>query len=153
MKEIEGISSILVFYEKPGCINNTKQKVILEDAGFSVDARNLLTTPWSAAELRSFFCDLPVGQWFNRSAPAVKSGDIVPEQLAEDEALNAMLADPLLIRRPLIAFAGQKWAGFFLEAVQLCSGREATAKIVVPDTIEICPRSHSTSSCTPSVSE
>lgn len=145
MSTIAAKERTLVFYEKPGCINNTKQKVILKDAGFDLDARNLLTAPWIASDLRSFFGALPVQQWFNRSAPAIKSGEVVPEVMTETEALNAMLADPLLIRRPLIASARDKWVGFDLESIQASCGMTTDALIEVPANIEDCPRSHSTS--------
>ncbi|MBI1424317.1 MAG: hypothetical protein GC149_12685 [Gammaproteobacteria bacterium] len=36
----------IVFYEKPGCGNNTRQKALLAAAGHHVIARNLLTEPW-----------------------------------------------------------------------------------------------------------
>lgn len=137
----------LAFYEKPGCINNTRQKVILKDAGFELDTRNLLTAPWTAAELRSFFGTLPVEQWFNRSAPAVKSGDVKPEKLTETEALNGMLADPLLIRRPLIAAENGKWAGFDLASILASCGMAEKGSIEVPANIEACPRMHTETSC------
>ena len=41
-----------------------------------VEARNLLTEAWTATKLRSFFGDLPVSAWFNRTAPSIKSGEI-----------------------------------------------------------------------------
>ena len=44
----------VIFYEKPGCINNTKQKALLQAAGHLVDARNLLTESWSSESLWLF---------------------------------------------------------------------------------------------------
>ena len=35
----------VIFYEKPGCANNAKQKALLAAAGHEVEARNLLTEP------------------------------------------------------------------------------------------------------------
>lgn len=49
----------VVFYEKPGCVNNTKQKALLARAGHEVEARSLLDCPFDAATLRAFFGDLP----------------------------------------------------------------------------------------------
>jgi nitrogenase-associated protein len=59
----------IVFYEKPGCGNNTKQKVLLAAAGHEVIARNLLTEPWTQERLLEFFGARPVAEWFNRAAP------------------------------------------------------------------------------------
>ena len=102
----------VIFFEKPGCTNNTRQKQWLRDCGIAVVAINLLEHEWSEAELLQFFGDLPVADWFNRSAPRVKSGEVVPEQLSRDEALTLLLAEPLLIRRPLLRSGDERKVGF-----------------------------------------
>lgn len=102
----------VVFYEKPGCGNNTRQKAMLAAAGHEVVARNLLTEPWTAERLLEFFGQRPVAEWFNRAAPRVKSGEIVPENLDAGTALELMLQDRLLIRRPLLESAGRMEVGF-----------------------------------------
>lgn len=104
--------SKVIFFEKPGCVNNTKQKALLDAAGHQVEAHNLLEHPWSTETLRPFFGNRPVTEWFNRAAPRVKSGEIRPETMDEAGALSAMLADPLLIRRPLIQVEGRREVGF-----------------------------------------
>lgn len=107
----------ILFYEKPGCINNTKQKKLLEEAGYKVDARNLLTEPWTREQLAPFFVGLPVPQWFNRSAPMITSGEIVPELLDEASAWELLQEIPLLIRRPLIQIGNHYLVGFEEERV------------------------------------
>jgi nitrogenase-associated protein len=102
----------IVFYEKPGCAGNARQKAVLRAAGHEVIARSLLAEPWTAARLRAFFGELPVQDWFNMSAPAVKSGAVRPEALSEDAALALMLATPLLIRRPLLQVGERLCTGF-----------------------------------------
>ena len=102
----------VIFYEKPGCAGNARQKAILEAAGHKVLSRNLLTEPWTRLALLAFFQGLPVAQWFNRNSPAVKSGEIIPEALDEIAALELLQAHPLLIRRPLLEVAGVRRAGF-----------------------------------------
>ena len=92
----------IVFFEKPGCAGNARQRKLLEVAGHTLDRRDLLTAPWTRDALLAFLAPLPVAQWFNRAAPRIKSGDVVPEQLSAESALTQLLAEPLLIRRPLI---------------------------------------------------
>lgn len=92
----------LVFYEKPGCGGNARQRLALEAAGHTLERRDLLSTPWTRASLLVFLAPLPVAQWFNPAAPRVKSGEIQPAALTADEALALLLAEPLLIRRPLM---------------------------------------------------
>jgi len=103
---------LIHFYEKPGCINNTKQKRLLEQHGHRIEAHSLLDQHWNAATLRLFFNDMPVSDWFNMAAPRVKSGEIVPDEFDEQSALAAMIQDPLLIRRPLLDAHGELACGF-----------------------------------------
>ena len=135
----------VVFYEKPGCKNNTKQKALLQEAGHNLDARNLLTEAWTPEKLRPFFGNLPVSQWFNRTAPGVKSGEVVPEQLNEETALKLMVEDPLLIRRPLMEVGGVHQVGFDAEKVQTWIGLKTSS--ATPQDLETCPRSHEQTPC------
>lgn len=102
----------VVFYEKPGCATNSRQKQLLRAAGVDLQVRSLLDEPWTAEGLRRFFAGRPVVEWFNRAASAVKSGAVDPQQLSAEQALALMLAQPLLIRRPLIQLGAAHLAGF-----------------------------------------
>jgi len=128
----------ILFYEKPGCINNTKQKKLLQEAGYEVDARNLLTEPWTKEHLAPYFVGLPVAQWFNRSAPRVTSGEIVPELVDEEAAWQLILEEPLLIRRPLMQIGSHYLVGFEEEKVnQVLALSYAESE---PGELERCPR-------------
>jgi nitrogenase-associated protein len=102
----------VVFYQKPGCRTNARQKAALEAAGHTVLAKDLLTEPWTAERLLGFFTGTPVASWFNPAAPRVKSGEVDPTTMDIVAALAQMLRDPLLIRRPLVEADGDKCAGF-----------------------------------------
>lgn len=108
----------LIFYEKPGCANNARQKQLLREAGHDVVARDLLREPWTTQRLQDFFQGLPVSDWFNRAAPEVKSGAIDPARVDVPTALGMMLNNPLLIRRPLIEADGWRLVGFDAETIQ-----------------------------------
>lgn len=142
----------LIFYEKPGCGNNARQKLLLKNAGHEVIARDLLAEPWTAQRLKDFFNGLPVADWFNRAAPQVKSGEIDPAHVGADAALAMMLANPLLIRRPLIETEDWKLAGF--DAAQIESRLGIAANPDAPHDLEGCPRPHAKTPCpSPSDSE
>lgn len=100
------------FWWKPGCSTNTRQISLLRAAGCVVDVRDLLTEAWTAEWLASFFGGRPVAQWFNPAAPAVKSGAVDPATFTPASALECLIAEPLLIRRPLIEIDGQRCCGF-----------------------------------------
>jgi len=102
----------VVFYEKPGCVGNTRQKALLIASGHELDVRNLLTEPWTPAELRPFFGEKPLAAWFNQSSPRIKAGAIDLAALTENSALAMMIEDPLLIRRPLMQAGDRRESGF-----------------------------------------
>lgn len=132
----------IIFYEKPGCANNTKQKAMLAAAGHEVIARNLLTEVWTPQRLLAFFGERPVADWFNRAAPRVKSGELIPEQLDANTALQLILQEPLLIRRPLIEAEGQKKIGFEQGLIHKWLGLTPMGS-----DLESCPRSSLHSPC------
>jgi len=107
----------VIFHEKPGCRTNARQRRLLESVGHRLIVRNLLTEAWTPEELLSYFGDMPVRSWLNPAAPAVKSGAVDPECIDGDAALALMLAEPLLIRRPLLEMEGRRRAGFAPDVV------------------------------------
>lgn len=133
------MGTTVIFYEKPGCGNNARQKQWLNAAGHQVVARNVLTEAWTAERLRPFFGALPVREWFNRAAPRIKSGEVDPERVSEAQALAMMLADPLLIRRPLMEAEGTRRCGFDADAVDAWIGLSpATVQALAGDDAEAC---------------
>lgn len=140
----------VIFYEKPGCKNNSKQKTLLTAAGHEVIAYNLLTEPWTVERLRSFFGDRPVCEWFNRAASRVQSGEIDPEKVDAETALLLMLKDPLLIRRPLMEIGDRREVGFDTEKIDAWIGlkpkdptlREITQKLLEQDLQASCAHKH-----------
>lgn len=135
----------ILFYEKPGCANNARQKQLLKAAGHTVIARNLLTEAWSADTLLAFFGELPVREWFNRAAPRVKSGEVYPERLAAAAALTLMSADPLLIRRPLMECEGRRMVGFDAARITAWLGLPLNAD--AHDELQTCHRDPAAPPC------
>jgi nitrogenase-associated protein len=120
----------VVFYEKPGCANNARQKALLTASGHELDVRNLLTEAWTAPALQRFFGSKPVTAWFNPASPRVKSGEIRPDAVSGPEALALMIADPVLIRRPLMQVGDCCESGFDPDAVDKWIGLQPRATLV-----------------------
>ncbi|MBD2459908.1 nitrogenase-associated protein [Oscillatoria sp. FACHB-1407] len=147
----------VIFYEKPGCVNNTKQKTLLLLAGHTLEIHNLLIEPWTCDRLRCFFGERPVAEWFNRTAPQIKSGEIVPEQLDAETALTLMIQNPILIRRPLMQVGDRYTVGFNAEQVDQWIGLSAVYTLkhvshqhLIQQDLETCPRTlseHHSASC------
>jgi len=129
--------AVITFFEKPGCINNARQKKVLKNAGHQLIERDLLAEPWSAGRLRPFFKSLRVADWFNRSAPRIKSGEIIPERIDADSALKLMVEDPLLIRRPLMVSGSLYLSGFDPDEVAAMLGMAAEELLAAGD-LETC---------------
>jgi len=137
--------SAVVFYEKPGCLTNAKQKAALRALGHRLEVRDLLAEPWTAERLRGFFGGLPMADWLNPTAPRLRSGEVDVGVLDEDQLLAAMLDDPLLIRRPLIETEAGRQCGFD-------DGPLLRALGVLPDAevdMQACSRADSDSRCEP----
>ena len=118
--------SHIVFYEKPGCGGNARQKAALRAAGHTLEVRDLLRTPWTPDTLLPFLQAQPVPAWFNRAAPRVRQGLIDPDTLNAEAALACLLAEPLLIRRPLMQCGTRHHLGFETEAVHAWVGLGAS---------------------------
>lgn len=112
----------VTFFEKPGCQGNQRQKALLAAAGHTVHARSLKAEAWTAEGLIAFLGRLPVPEWFNRSAPAIKLGQIDPDALDVRQALSLLLENPLLIRRPLMQVGDERMVGFDTAAVDAWIG-------------------------------
>ena len=121
---------IVIFYEKPGCATNAAQKKSLRRAGCMVIERSLLEHGMNTQELYAYLEDKPLIQWFNPSAPKIKSGEINPALLNEEAALQLLMREPILINRPLMVIGGRKLCGFEQERVETLLGRPLQADVV-----------------------
>lgn len=106
------MTETVIFWEKPGCIGNRQQKLVLRQHGVQLDVRDLLAQRWTAEALRPFFAAKAVAEWFNQSAPDVKSGAIDVFAVTEQQALDLMVSKPLLICRPLMQLGELRQSGF-----------------------------------------
>ena len=102
----------ITYYTKLGCLTSAKQVEILRKAGHQVEICDLLAHCWEPEELTSYFGELPVQAWFNPNSPRVKAGEIDPAAHDATAALELMLSDHLLIRRPLMESGGTRMCGF-----------------------------------------
>lgn len=128
----------VLFFEKPGCAGNARQKALLIASGHVVEARSLLAEPWTQEELLKYLQGRPVGEWFNRSARRVKSGDVDPDSLMPSDALALLISDPLLIRRPLLQVGDRRSVGFDQDDIAAWIGLSLGAKPVT----EACAHRH-----------
>ena len=104
----------IIFYEKPNCKNNIKQKKELSSLGFKVLATNILQTKFSKEQLMSFFKNHDIKKCINKNAPDIKHNKINISELSSNALLELMIKNPILIKRPLMSLGSQKFCGFQL---------------------------------------
>lgn len=126
----------VVFLGKPTCAGNARQRALLHRSGHEVEARDLFAEPWTAQSLLRFLGDLPPSDWFNRSAVRVKSGEVDPDTIAAADALQLLLDDPRLIRRPLLEIHGRTLVGWDSALLNTLIGLDAEG----PSLSEDCAR-------------
>lgn len=102
----------ITFYEKPGCVNGEKQKAILHAAGHKLLCVDILSYSWNQGKLLRFVEGKKPVEMMNHMAPAIKKGEIVPGQLSFAEAVELMVASPILIKRPLVEVDNLNIQGF-----------------------------------------
>jgi nitrogenase-associated protein len=139
------------FFGKPNCRNNEKQKMVLRTAGHTVIEHDITSCDFTAYSLRSYFGDIPVVNWFNVTAPAIKTGTVDPSLLGAEEALQAMLTDRLLIRRPLLQLGDIRMCGFDTAEIDATlallpqTGTTESISTLLHEDIVTCPNLKSTS--------
>lgn len=121
---------LVLFYEKPGCATNARQKKQLRQAGCIVIERDLLNHEMDKTMLSAFFADKPVHEWFNPNAPKIKSGEVDPSNMDRQTALELLMYEPILIRRPLMVLGGRKLSGFPTEQIERIVGKPFGAEFL-----------------------
>ncbi|MEN9355332.1 MAG: hypothetical protein RL318_2657 [Fibrobacterota bacterium] len=140
----------IVFWEKPGCMGNARQKALLATGGHVIESRSLPGSKWEQADLLAFLESHPVPDWFNRGARRVKEGEVDPDAVSREQALEILIADPILIRRPLLEIEGTRLMGFDLAKIETLIGAlPSTERIerVRGENLEKCPGEETGVSC------
>lgn len=107
----------ILFYEKPNCAGNAKQKKLLTLNGISYETRSILDTPWNQTLLNSFFENLNTKDIVNNFAPKIKNNEIDIETISKEKLIELMIQEPILIKRPLLEIDETKICGFDIKKI------------------------------------
>ncbi|MDX9744149.1 MAG: ArsC/Spx/MgsR family protein [Arcobacteraceae bacterium] len=107
----------IIFYEKPNCAGNAKQKKLLTLNGISYETRSILDTPWNQTLLNSFFEGLDTKDMINNFAPKIKNNEIEITTISKNELIELMMQEPILIKRPLLEIGETKICGFDIKKI------------------------------------
>ncbi|MFD1691045.1 ArsC/Spx/MgsR family protein [Azotobacter chroococcum] len=98
--------------------------------------------PWTREQLEAFFAGLEKDAMVNSAAPKIKSGELDVAALSRDELIGKMLAEPLLIKRPLLEVGETRICGFDIPRLNAL----LEVDMPVPETINSCLKTDKCSS-------
>lgn len=130
----------LEFFGKSVCRTNIRQRKILKQSGVAFIEHDLLKTLWTESDLLPFLQAMPVKDWFNKTAPRVKSGEVDIDRISVSDALTELCHDPVLIRRPLLRFGRWHGCGFNRQELEQVLGVNLVDPFEQPD--EGCSHTH-----------
>tara|TARA_Y100001960_G_C14690863_1_gene836303 strand:- start:59 stop:361 length:303 start_codon:yes stop_codon:yes gene_type:complete len=93
-------------------------KASLLQAGLKIDERDLFSEPLDNHELANLMSGKDVSSYFSWRSPSFKKMGVDKEKLSRDDLIELMLAEPRLIRRPLIDTGSQLIVG--TDKVAMC---------------------------------
>jgi arsenate reductase (glutaredoxin) len=130
----------IIFYEKPGCAGNHKQKTVLKNQGLSFQTKSILDTPWTSDSLSLFFKNLEKKDIINPFAPKIKNKELDIDTISKEELIELMCQEPILIKRPLLEIGEQKLCGFDINAINEIFDIEicGNIKISTCQSIDLC---------------
>ena len=110
-------------YHNPLCGTSRKTLDILREAGAEVEVREYLKTPPSRSELERLYAAAGISprEGLRAKEPLAAELGLTRDEVTDDAVLDAMIAHPILIDRPLVETA---------KGVRLCRPQEVVREIL-----------------------
>jgi arsenate reductase (glutaredoxin) len=106
-------------WHNPRCSKSRQTLALLRDRGLEPDIVEYLKTPPDALELRDVLSKLGIGarDLLRTGEAAYKARGLADPELSDDALIAAMVADPILIERPVVIVGSRAALGRPPEAV------------------------------------
>ena len=100
-------------YHNPRCSKSRATLALLEENGHAPAVVEYLKTPPTEDELRQVLAALGLGprDVMRTGEAAYKDNNLADESLSDDQLIAAMVADPILIERPIVVSGGKAKIG------------------------------------------
>ncbi|WP_422005981.1 arsenate reductase (glutaredoxin) [Pyruvatibacter mobilis] len=100
-------------YHNPRCSKSRATLALLEENGHAPEVVEYLKTPPTEDELRQVLAALGLGprDVIRTGEAAYKDNNLADENLSDDQLIAAMVADPILIERPIVVSGGKAKIG------------------------------------------
>ena len=94
----------ITIYHNPRCSKSRQTLELLKENSISPEIILYLETPPSKSEIQSLLIKLGISarELLRSSEEAYKTGNLADDSLSEDQLIDAMLAEPKLIERPIV---------------------------------------------------
>ncbi|EKP0260437.1 TPA: glutaredoxin-dependent arsenate reductase [Aeromonas sobria] len=94
----------ITIYHNPGCGTSRNTLEIIRNAGVEPTVIHYLETPPSRATLVALIAamGMPVRDLLRKNVPPFEELGLAEERFSDDELVDAMLAHPILINRPIV---------------------------------------------------
>ncbi|TNH96869.1 glutaredoxin-dependent arsenate reductase [Aeromonas sobria] len=94
----------ITIYHNPGCGTSRNTLALIRNAGVEPTVIHYLETPPSRATLIALIAamGMPVRDLLRKNVPPFEELGLAEERFSDDELVDAMLAHPILINRPIV---------------------------------------------------
>jgi arsenate reductase len=94
----------ITIYHNPGCSNSRETLAILREQGIAPEIVEYLNTPLLKDELRALIAklDIPVRDLLREKEAPYAELDLANPAKSDDELLDAIVAHPILMNRPVV---------------------------------------------------
>ncbi|WP_068979128.1 glutaredoxin-dependent arsenate reductase [Aeromonas sp. EERV15] len=94
----------ITIYHNPACGTSRNTLELIRNAGVEPTVIHYLETPPSRATLVALIAamDMPVRDLLRKNVPPFEELGLAEESFSDDELVDAMLAHPILINRPIV---------------------------------------------------
>ena len=96
--------SAITIYHNPECGTSRNTLALIRNSGVEPTIIHYLETPPSRDELVALIAamGMPVRDLLRKNVPPYEALGLVEERFSDDELIDAMLAHPILINRPIV---------------------------------------------------
>lgn len=92
----------IIFYHNPGCGTSRNALAMVRAAGYEPEVVEYLKTGWTRPQLDGLLAAMGVGPRAVLRVKGTKATELGLDTADDETLLAAMLADPLLVNRPIV---------------------------------------------------
>ena len=116
-------------YVHPTCTSCKKAEALLSEAGVAVERRDYFRDRFDAEELRALLgrAGLSAHDVLSMRSRAYRDQGLAERDLSEDDLIVLMVAEPTLLRRPIVVGIGGTAVGFDRGKLETLAAAESAA--------------------------